>query len=64
MSFGKNRLHSLLHRNHLVLPGKPFSPDQREWWNDLALSETEQVIVSSDLDTLEFAQKQIEKIED
>ena len=63
-TMAKNRLHSLLHRNHLILPGKSISPDQREWWNELALSETEQVMVSSDLDTLEFAQKQIEKIEE
>jgi len=61
-TMAKNRLHSLLHRNHLVSPGKPFSPEQREWWSNLALSKTEQVIVSSDLDTLELAQKQIEKI--
>jgi transposase len=27
-TMAKNRLHSLLHRNHLVLPGKPFSPEQ------------------------------------
>lgn len=63
-TMAKNRLHSLLHRNHLIFPGKSISPDQREWWNELTLSETEQVMVSSDLDTLEFAQKQIEKIEE
>jgi transposase len=63
-TMAKNRLHSLLHRNHLVSPSKPFSPERREWWNNLALYETEQIMVSSDLDTLEFAQKQIEKIEE
>jgi transposase len=54
----------MLHRNHLVLPEKPFSPEQRTWWESLALSATEQFLVRSDLDTLEFAQKQVEQAEE
>jgi len=36
----------------------PFSPDQRTWWENLEFSTTEKLLVRSDLDTLEFAQKQ------
>jgi transposase len=60
----KNRLHSLEHRKHLALPETPFSPDQRTWWENLELSTTEKLLVLSDLDTLDFAQKQVEQIEE
>jgi transposase len=63
-TMAKNRLHSILHRNHLVPPEKPFDPEQRTWWESLSLSETEQFLVHSDLDTLEFAQKQVERAEE
>ena len=60
----KNRLHSTLHRSHLVLPEQPFAPEQRNWWENLPLSATELFLVRSDLDTLGFAQKQIEQVEE
>ena len=63
-TMAKNRLHSILHRNHLTLPEKPFSPEQRTWWESLPLSATEQFLVRSDLDTLAFAQKQVEQAEE
>ncbi len=63
-TMAKNRLHSTLQRNHLVLPEKPFSLEQRSWWTNLSLSATEKFLVSSDLDTLEFAQKQVEQVEE
>jgi transposase len=63
-TMAKNRLHAVLHRNHLVLPEKPFAPEQRSWWESLPVSETEQFLVRSDLDTLEFAQKQVEQAEE
>ena len=63
-TMAKNRLHSLLHRNHLVLPENPFSPQQRNLWESLPLSATEQFLVRSDLDTLAFAQKQITQAEE
>jgi transposase len=63
-TMAKNRLHSLLHRNHLALPEKPFAPEQRTWWESLPLSVTEQFLVRSDLDTLEFAQKQVGQAEE
>ena len=63
-TMAKNRLHSLLHRNHLVVPEKPFAPEQRTWWESLPLSATEKFLVRSDLDTLEFARKQVEQAEE
>ena len=63
-TMAKNRLHSMLHRNHLTLPEKPFAPEQRTWWESLPLSATEQFLVRSDLDTLEFARKQVEQAEE
>jgi transposase len=63
-TMAKNRLHSMLHRNHLILPEKPFAPEQRSWWESLSLSSTEQFLVRSDLDTLEFAQKQVAQAEE
>ena len=62
-TIAKNRLHALLHRKHLILPEKPFTPEHRTWWESLPLSATEKFLVHSDLDTLEFAQNQLEKVE-
>jgi transposase len=57
----KNRLHSVLQRHHLTLPdGDPFIADRRSWWLDLPISELEMINLQCDLDTLNFAQKQIE----
>lgn len=64
-TIAKNRLHSVLHSKHLVLPEQnPFSPEQRTWWESLPLSATEQFLVCSDLDTLAFAQKQVAQAEE
>lgn len=63
-TMAKNRLHALLHRRHLVAPEDPFSPDQRNWWESLPLLKTEQLLVHSDLETLEFARKQVEQVEE
>ena len=59
----KNRLHAVLHRHH-ILPreGELFSPDARVWWLDLPITPLEQVRVQSDLDTLAFAQSQIDRL--
>jgi transposase len=59
----KNRLTSLLHRKHLLLPEQPFAPAGRLWWESLPLSDTERFLLRSDLDTLQFAQQQIELLE-
>ena len=63
-TMAKNRLHSMLHRHHLVTPEKPFALEQRTWWESLPLSANEQFLVRSDLDTLDFAHKQVEQIEE
>jgi transposase len=63
-TMAKNRLHAMLQRNHLILPEKPFADEQRTWWERLPLSAIERLRVHSDLDTLEFARKQVEHIED
>jgi transposase len=64
-TIAKNRLTAVLHRNHLkfVGPKSKFTPEQREWWESLPLTEMERLRVSSDLNTLEFAEKQTAQIE-
>jgi len=60
----KNRLTSLLHRTHRERPAQPFKPEQKAWWEALPLSTIEKYIVASDLETLAFAEKQIQTIEE
>ncbi|MDQ5850993.1 MAG: IS110 family transposase [Chloroflexota bacterium] len=46
----RNRLHSLLHRHHLVPPaGELFAAAQRPWWEALTLSPVERLRVQQDL---------------
>lgn len=61
----KNRLSSLLHRRHMDYPGQgsKYAHDQAEWWLALPLTGLEKLIVQTDLDTLEFARKEIDAIE-
>lgn len=61
----KNRLHSLLHRHHLLPPegGSLFSPEHRSWWENLGLTTLEHITVQCDLDTLKFAQEQLERLQ-
>ncbi len=61
----KNRLQSLLHRHHLLPPegGDLFSSEQRGWWEKLTLTPLEHVNVQCDLDTLAFAQEQLERLQ-
>lgn len=55
----KNRLHAVIQRHHLVPPtGNPFGESQRAWWQSLELGPLEKLNLQSDLDTLEFAEKQ------
>jgi transposase len=61
----RNRLHSTVHRNHIIPPeGEPFSTDNRDWWLSLDLSPAEQVRILSDMNTLDFARTQISMLED
>jgi transposase len=62
-TIAKNRLQAMLHRKHIAITEKPFAPQQRTWWENLPLSETEQFLVGSDLEMLEFTQRQIVQVE-
>jgi len=59
----KNRLHAVLHRHH-ILPceGGLFTAGAREWWLDLPVTPLERVRVQGDLDTLTFAQSQVNRL--
>ena len=60
----KNRLHALLHRHHLLPPeGNLFHAEQRGWWLSLPVSALEKVRLFSDLETLAFAQQQVDNLE-
>jgi len=60
----KNRLHAILHRSHIQPPeGNPFRNDQRSWWLGLELSPAKRTSLLCDLDALDFARQQVERIE-
>src|SRR5512138_184641 len=59
----KNRLHAVLQRHHFVPPeGNLFHVSQKKWWLGLPMGSLEKVNVQSDLDTLQFAEKQQERL--
>jgi transposase len=61
----KNRLQSVLHRHHLMLPsGNPFSDIHRAWWNTLPVSPTERLHLRHDLATIAQLDTQVAEIED
>jgi transposase len=61
----KNRLQSVLHRHHLVLPsGDPFAARHRAWWDTLPVSPTERLHLKHDLATVAQLETQIAEIED
>ena len=61
----KNRLQSVLHRHHLVLPsGDPFSDIHRDWWDTLSVSPTERLHLKHDLATIAQLDRQVAEIED
>jgi len=56
----KNRLHAVIQRHHLVPPtGNPFGAKNKEWWMSLSLGKLEKLNLQSDLETLQFAEKQV-----
>lgn len=61
----KNRLQSVLHRYHLEPPPKadPYTSQMRGWWESLPLEPLEQFRLQSDLDTVDFARRQITRLE-
>jgi transposase len=65
-AIAKNRLHSVIHRHHFIPPEgfELFHPNMRAWWEGLKVSPIEKVNIISDLDTLAFAQKQKNMLEE
>ncbi len=56
----KNRLQAVLQRHHWLPPeGNPFQEAQKKWWLALPMGALEKVNVQSDLETLQFAEKQL-----
>jgi transposase len=64
-SIAKCRLHALLHSHDIELPEgfEPFADDMRPWWEALPVSPLERCCLRSDLETLDFARKQVVQIE-
>ena len=55
----KNRLHAVIQRHHLKPPaGNPFAKTNNGWWQALPLGRLEKMNLQSDLETLQFAEKQ------
>ena len=65
VTMAKNRLSAVLHRNHFQYSGEKgkFHAEARAWWEGLPLSEMELFIIRSDLDTLDFGERQVQQIE-
>lgn len=65
-AIAKNRLHSVIHRHHFIPPEgmELFHPNMRVWWEGLKVKPLEKVNIISDLDTLPFAQKQKNLLEE
>lgn len=65
-TIAKNRLHSALFRHHLEPPegSEPFNPKHKEFWLNLPVSPLERVNVLCDWETVEFAEKQKQILEE
>jgi len=60
----KNRLQSVLHRHHLVLPsGDPFAAIHRSWWDTLNVSPTERLHLKHELTSVAQLDSQVAEIE-
>ena len=61
----KNRLHAVIQRHHLSVPtGNPFGKSNNGWWQALSLGRMEKMNLQSDLETLEFAEKQQSRLQE
>jgi len=65
-TIAKNRLHSALHRHHLAAPDSslPFSPKQEEFWLNLPVSEAERAAIRCDWETIAFAERQKQALQE
>ena len=60
----KNRLHAVIQRHHLKPPaGNPFGKTNNGWWQALPLGKLEKMNLQSDLETLQFAEKQEARVQ-
>lgn len=60
----QNRLHSLLHRHNIQAPeGKIDVGENREWWEQLKLSELETLRLKQELKTLRLVREHIREVE-
>lgn len=61
----KNRLHAVIQRHHLKPPaGNPFAKTNNSWWASLSLGRLEKMNLQSDLETLQFAEKQQARLQE
>ena len=61
----KNRLHAVIQRHHLKPPaGNPFGKSNNGWWQGLSLGRLEKMNLQSDLETLQFAEKQQARLQE
>lgn len=61
----KNRLHAVIQRHHLKPPtGNPFGKLNNSWWQTLTLGRLEKMNLQSDLETLQFSEKQQARLQE
>src|SRR5574339_766458 len=59
----KNCLHAVLQRHHLVPPeGNLFGTNNQDWWQSLSIGKLEKLNLQSDLETLQFAERQVKRM--
>jgi transposase len=60
----QNRMHSLLHRHNIQAPqGKVDTGENREWWEQLKLSELETMRLKQEIKTLRLIRENIVEVE-
>ena len=60
----QNRMHSLLHRHNIQAPqGKVDTGENREWWEQLKLSELENLRLKQEIKTLRLIRENIVEVE-
>jgi transposase len=63
----KNRLHAFLRRNNIfpqVEGMNIFAPEMRRWWDARPGTAMEKFRIQADLDALEFANQQVQRLQD